>query len=99
MRLTGGSRGTGAVACREGALACTFPTSVTGAAVYGLLALTGGGDIAPHWPLGLLCGAGGLIGGHRGARLQPRLPERALRLLLGVLATALAALHLTQAIT
>ncbi|GIM88420.1 sulfite exporter TauE/SafE family protein [Paractinoplanes toevensis] len=79
------------------ALACTFLNSIAGAVTYGLLALTTGGDIAPHWTLGLLCGAGGLLGGYLGARLQPRLPERALRLLLGGLATALAALYLTQA--
>ncbi|MGW2288108.1 hypothetical protein [Streptomyces phaeochromogenes] len=35
------------------------------------------------------CGTGGLIGGYLGARLQPHLPERALCLLLGTLATAL----------
>ncbi|WP_267887393.1 hypothetical protein [Streptomyces viridochromogenes] len=31
-----------------------------------------------------------------GARLQPRLPDRALRLLLGTLATALGTLYATQ---
>jgi uncharacterized membrane protein YfcA len=78
------------------ALAATFVTSLVGAGTYGVLALTTSGDIAPHWTLGLLCGAGGLIGGYLGARLQPHLPERALRLLLGTLATALAALYLMQ---
>ncbi|WP_433305195.1 TSUP family transporter [Actinoplanes sp. CA-030573] len=52
--------------------------------------------IAPHWALGLLCGAGGIIGGYLGAKLQPHLPERALRLLLGALATAVALLYLVQ---
>jgi uncharacterized membrane protein YfcA len=47
----------------------------------------------------LLCGLGGLIGGYLGARLQPHLPERALRFLLGTLATALAALYITDALT
>lgn len=78
------------------ALASTFLTSIVGAGTYGILALTTTGDIAPHWTLGLLCGAGGLIGGYLGARLQPYLPERALRLLLGTLATALAVLYLIQ---
>jgi uncharacterized membrane protein YfcA len=55
------------------------------------------GDIAPQWTLGLLCGLGGLIGGYLGARLQPRLPEPALRFLLGALATALAVLYLVEA--
>jgi uncharacterized membrane protein YfcA len=79
------------------ALASTFVTSVAGAGTYGLLALTTTGDIAPQWTLGLLCGLGGLIGGYLGARLQPHLPETALRLLLGVLAIALAVLYLIQA--
>lgn len=79
------------------ALASTFLTSIAGAGTYGVLALTTTGEIAPHWTLGLLCGAGGLIGGYLGARLQPHLPERALRLLLGTLATGLALLYLAQA--
>jgi hypothetical protein len=52
----------------------------------------------PEWNLGLLCGAGALIGGYLGARLHRRLPERALRLLLGSLATLLAVLYLAQSI-
>lgn len=78
------------------ALAATFATSVVGAAAYTLLSLAGSGDIAPDWWLGLACGTGGLIGGYLGARLQPRLPERSLRLLLGTLATALGALYAAQ---
>ncbi|MFC4068231.1 sulfite exporter TauE/SafE family protein [Actinoplanes subglobosus] len=81
------------------ALACTFVTSLAGAGTYGLIALaTGGTEIAPHWTLGLLCGAGGLIGGYLGARLQRRIPEAALRFLLGTLAVALAVVYLIQAI-
>ena len=79
-------------------LASTFVTSMAGAASYGILAVITTGDIAPDWLLGLLCGAGGLVGGYLGAHLQPHLPERALRFLLGSLATALAALYTIQAI-
>ncbi len=82
------------------ALAATFVTSVAGAAAYALLSLTGAGggpgQVAPDWRLGLMCG---LIGGYLGARLQPRLPETALRLLLGGLATALALLYFAQSLT
>ncbi|MGI3222670.1 TSUP family transporter [Streptomyces sp. GTA36] len=78
------------------ALAATFATSLVGAATYALLSLVSSGDVAPDWWLGLACGTGGLIGGYLGARLQPRLPERALRLLLGTLAAALGALYTTQ---
>jgi uncharacterized membrane protein YfcA len=80
------------------ALASTFLTSIVGAGAYGILALTADGDIAAHWGLGLLCGAGGLIGGYLGARLQPYLPERALRSLLGALAAALGVLYLLQGV-
>ncbi|MFF8986546.1 sulfite exporter TauE/SafE family protein [Streptomyces globisporus] len=78
------------------ALAATFVTSVVGAGTYALLSLTTTGDIAPHWSLGLACGLGGLCGGYLGARLQPRLPEKALRLLLGVLALGVGGLYAVQ---
>jgi uncharacterized membrane protein YfcA len=80
------------------ALASTFLTSLAGAATYALLSLTAVGDIAPDWPLGVACGAGGLLGGYLGAHLQPRLPETLLRLLLGALAVAVAGLYLAQSL-
>lgn len=80
------------------ALASTFATSVVGAVTYGLLAIVTDGTIAPDWVLGLACGAGGLTGGYLGARLQPRMPERALRLLLGVLASGLAVAYTVEAL-
>ena len=80
------------------ALAATFVTSIVGAATYALLSLTATGSIAPDWRLGLVCGLGGLLGGYVGAWLQPWLPERALRLLLGLLAIGLASLYIIQAI-
>ncbi|MEV1321499.1 sulfite exporter TauE/SafE family protein [Micromonospora arborensis] len=92
-------RGTPMTQIAPAALASTFLTSIVGAGTYGILALTTTGDIAPHWILGLLCGAGGLIGGYLGARLQPYLPEKTLRLLLGTLATVLAGLYLIQSLT
>ncbi|MER5730158.1 sulfite exporter TauE/SafE family protein [Streptomyces sp. NPDC002138] len=81
------------------ALASTFATSVVGSATYAALSLTGAGGIAPHWFLGLACGLGGLIGGYLGARLQPRLPEKALRLLLGVLAAGVGALYAIESLS
>ncbi|MEO3973990.1 sulfite exporter TauE/SafE family protein [Streptomyces sp. CAU 1734] len=78
------------------ALAATFVTSVAGAVTYALLSLGSGGEVAPDWPLGLACGIGGLIGGYLGARLQPRLPETALRLLLGTIAAGLGVLYLPR---
>lgn len=80
------------------ALAATFATSLVGATAYALLSLMSSGEVAPDWWLGLACGTGGLIGGYLGARLQPRLPDRALRLLLGTLATAVGMLYAAQAL-
>jgi uncharacterized membrane protein YfcA len=75
------------------ALASTFVTSVAGAAAFAVLGLTGRGEIAPDWTIGLLCGLGGLAGGYVGAHLQPRLPERGLRLVLGGLAVAVGIMY------
>jgi uncharacterized membrane protein YfcA len=95
--LTG--RGLPVTTVAPAALASTFLTSVTGAVTYALLAMINrGGTIAPDWPLGLACGAGGLIGGYIGARLQPRVPDKALRLLLAAVALALAALYIAQSL-
>lgn len=79
------------------ALTSTFVTSIAGAITYAILAATNPGhDIAPDWAIGIAAGAGGLIGGYLGARLQPLLPESALRSILGVLAIATAALYAVQ---
>jgi len=80
------------------ALASTFITSLVGAVTYALLALTTTGPVAPNWPLGLICGLGGLVGGYLGARLQPRLPESGLRVLLGTLAVVLAITYVVQTV-
>lgn len=81
------------------ALASTLATSVVGVACFQLLALIdGGGGIAPDWLLGLALGAGGVLGGYLGASLQPRVPDRALRTLLGVTSLAIAAAYLAAAV-
>ncbi|WP_230196869.1 sulfite exporter TauE/SafE family protein [Streptomyces coriariae] len=89
-------RGAPVAAVAPAALASTFVTSVVGAATYALLSLAATGDVAPDWPLGLSCGLGGLVGGYLGARLQPHLPDTALRLLLGTLATGIGTLYAIQ---
>jgi hypothetical protein len=44
---------------------------------------------APDWGIGVALGFGGLIGGYGGARIQPRLPEEAIRRLLGGIVAAI----------
>lgn len=78
-------------------LASTFVTSVAGVGAYGALSLVSDGPVAPVWPVGLLCGLGGLVGGYVGARLQPHLPETGLRVMLGLLAIGLATAYVIQA--
>ena len=78
------------------ALASTFAASCVGAMAYVLLALVHEGNISPNWTLGLVSGAGGLMGGYLGALLQPRLPETFLRLLLGAAALAVGSLYVGQ---
>jgi uncharacterized protein len=86
-------RGVPVATVAPAALASTFVTSIVGALTYALLSLTTTGDIAPDWLLGVSCGAGGLLGGYLGARIQPYLPETALRLLLGAVAAGIGTLY------
>jgi uncharacterized membrane protein YfcA len=79
------------------ALASTFVTSIVGAITFAVLARFTQGSIAPDWPIGIACGLGGLVGGYLGARLQPFVPEAALRMLLGCLAVSIGSLYLIQA--
>lgn len=89
-------RGAPVATVAPAALASTFVTSVAGASTYALLSVAAAGAVAPDWPLGLSCGLGGLAGGYLGARIQPLLPETALRLLLATLATGIGALYVLQ---
>ncbi|MFI5606546.1 sulfite exporter TauE/SafE family protein [Amycolatopsis sp. NPDC051903] len=91
------NRGLPVATVTPAALASTFVTSLAGAASFALLAMTAPGDIAPDWFVGLACGLGGLCGGYLGTRLQPRLPEAGLRLLLGLLAIGVGSLYVVQA--
>ncbi len=70
-------------------LASTFVTSVAGVITFALLSLHHHGSIAPDWPTGLALGVGGLAGAYTGARIQSRLPEVAIRRLVGVLVIAI----------
>ncbi|HYO38317.1 MAG TPA: sulfite exporter TauE/SafE family protein [Nocardioidaceae bacterium] len=80
------------------ALFSTWTTSLVGVATYAIVSLQAPGPVSPDWSLGIATGLGGLAGGWLGASLQPRIPERALRRLLGVLALSLACVYVIQSI-
>lgn len=77
------------------ALAGTFATSVIGVFVYSVLPLPGGGHAAPDWALGSLFGLGGLAGMYLGAATQKHVPQRVLKLGLGLLLAGLGTAYLT----
>jgi uncharacterized membrane protein YfcA len=91
-------RGMAVAKVAPSALASTFVTSIVGAAAFTVLALGVDGSVAPDWSLGIAAGLGGLGGGYLGARWSRFAPERALRLLLGVLAILLALTYVVLAL-
>jgi uncharacterized membrane protein YfcA len=76
------------------ALASTFVTSVAGVITFTILSLHAHAPVAPDWPTGLALGAGGLAGAYMGARLQSRLPDVAIRRIVGVLVIVIGARYL-----
>lgn len=73
-------------------LFATWATSIAGVAffeLFGFTSLGGRVSVRPDWALGALFGIGGLVGAYIGARMQRFLPERQIRLMLGVLVLAL----------
>jgi uncharacterized membrane protein YfcA len=65
------------------ALMGTFVTSVAGVAFYQAIApLYPNLTVAPDWALGFLFGLGGMVGMYMGARLQKRVPARAIKWML-----------------
>ena len=79
-------------------LVSTFLTSIAGVVTFVILATQSPGSISPDWPVGIALGVGGLGGGYIGARLQPRLPELAVRRLLGVIVLAIGIRYIWLAI-
>lgn len=77
------------------ALTGTLVTSIAGVAFYSLLPAPPGLHTQPDWALGLLFGLGGLAGMYAGAGFQKRLPQKALKVLLGVILAGVALRYLT----
>ena len=62
----------------------TFTSSATGVAFYSLIPLNG--EVAPpDWMLGILFGAGGLLGMYFGAKMQKYVSEKWIKLILGII--------------
>lgn len=77
------------------ALVATLITSAAGVASFIAIDVAGGAAASsrPDWMLALLFGVGGMLGGATGAGLSRRVPERGLRVLLGMLALTLGTIY------
>ncbi|MDO8736489.1 MAG: sulfite exporter TauE/SafE family protein [Thermoleophilia bacterium] len=82
------------------ALLGTFLTSILGVAIYSVVPIAGADGVASTWPpdvaLGVLFGIGGFAGMYLGARLQKHVPQKFIKLLLGVMILALALQYIGQ---
>jgi uncharacterized protein len=78
------------------ALMGTFLTSIAGVFFYSVIPAHSGLVTAPDWLLGLLFGAGGFAGMYCGARMQKFVPQKAIKLFLGVIIVFLASSYILQ---
>jgi uncharacterized membrane protein YfcA len=74
----------------------TLLTSVSGVAFYSFLPVETGLTTSPDWLLGLLFGAGGFAGMYLGARFQKFVPQKFIKLLLGILITFVSVKYIYQ---
>ena len=73
----------------------TFVSSLAGVTFYSLIPIDGV-VAAPDWLLGILFGAGGLLGMYLGARLQKYVPARWIKLMLGGVIMVVAAKYILR---
>lgn len=78
------------------ALMGTFITSVAGVVFYSLIPVKQGIIASPDWLLGLSFGIGGALGIYAGARLQKFVPQRFIKLMLGILILYVAIRYILQ---
>jgi uncharacterized membrane protein YfcA len=78
------------------ALLSTFVTSVVAVFFYSVLPASGGASTAPDWSLGFLFGIGGFAGMYLGARIQKFVPQNFIKLMLGIIISALALAYIVQ---
>jgi uncharacterized membrane protein YfcA len=72
------------------ALMGTFLTSIAGVFFYSVIPAKTGLSTAPDWTLGFLFGLGGFAGMYCGARLQKYVPQKLIKLMLGLVIMFLA---------
>jgi uncharacterized protein len=78
------------------ALLGTFITSIAGVFFYSIIPAKAGMATTPDWLLGSLFGVGGFIGMYLGARAQRFVPQKFIKLMLGLIITFLALSYITQ---
>jgi len=78
------------------ALMGTFITSIAGVTFYSIMHVKEGLATSPDWLLGALFGAGGFAGMYLGARWQKYVPQKLIKLLLGILIMFVAAKYILQ---
>ena len=78
------------------ALLGTFITSIAGVIFYSVLPAQPGLATAPDWFLGFLFGAGGFVGMYFGARAQKFVPQKFIKLMLGIVISSLAVRYISQ---
>ncbi|MCD6306754.1 MAG: sulfite exporter TauE/SafE family protein [Deltaproteobacteria bacterium] len=78
------------------ALMGTFLTSIAGVFFYSVIPAAGELSTKPDWLLGILFGTGGIAGMYAGARLQKYVPQKFIKLMLGLIITFLAVRYILQ---
>jgi uncharacterized membrane protein YfcA len=74
----------------------TFITSVAGALFFSVIPTTIGVSPMPDWPLGILFGLGGFVGMYLGARAQKFVPQKFIKVIVGISIMVLAVKYITQ---
>lgn len=78
------------------ALMGTFITSVAGGIFFSVIPAVGEMSAMPDWPLGILFGIGGFIGMYLGTMTQRFVPQRLIKLMLGILIMAVSVNYIDQ---
>ncbi len=78
------------------ALMGTFITSIAGIVFYSVIPAKNGLATAPDWLLGFLFGIGGFAGMYLGARLQKYIPQKFIKIMLGLLIVYVSITYIVQ---